>query len=87
MPIKCIPADVQTAIAQQYASTKITMRELGEVYGIKPTTLRRVLAEQGVIAPIDFHKTAKEIALLDCLAAYKVNDVEQLRRVLARNSH
>ena len=79
MPVKCVSQAVQVAIAKEFLKGESTLNDLCFAYDIKPTTLRRILVEQGVSEPVGFHKTQTEIDMLSCIRSYGIKDVLSLR--------
>ena len=83
MPVPSISKAAQDVIAEAFKNG-LTQAELVENYGLKPTTLKRILAEYALIPPLNFHKTSSEIEMLTVLTAYKVTSAEALRNLLEK---
>ena len=79
MPVKCVSQPVQVAIAKDFLKGESTLADLCFAYDTKPTTLRRILVEQGVSEPVGFHKTQAEIDMLSFIRTQGIKDVQSLR--------
>lgn len=60
---------------------KFSQEELARHYGVAPVTIRRALAEQGVVELVGY-KTRRETVLLELLAAADIHTPQQLEDLI-----
>jgi hypothetical protein len=70
-------------IATQYKAGGVSQEDLGIIYGVSATTIRRTLYEFG-LCTFNSEVTQKERSLLDVIKQYGISTAEQLRSVLAK---
>lgn len=68
-------------VAKLYQTGKYTQEELANKYHVAPITIRRALAEQGVVKLVGY-KTRKENRMLQLLENYGVTKSSQLEEIL-----
>lgn len=75
----------EKAIAKTYKAGKVTQQELAYEYGVAPITIRRALAEQGLIKLVGY-RTRKQSALLNKLESMGITSVEQLDAIISKTA-
>lgn len=78
MPIPSVSPETQAVIVAEYHKGTTSAVELSHLFDLKPTTVRRILAEHKLIS-INYHKTKDEIELLEYLKTLGVSRADQIR--------
>lgn len=78
MPVKCVSPSDQRALVQAFVDGN-SVSEIVEHFGLKNTTVRRVLVEHGKLPSVNYHKTAEEIEMLRVLRLANINTAHDLR--------
>lgn len=78
MPIPSVTPETQAEIIAEYHKGTTSAVELSTLFDLKPTTVRRILAEHSLIN-INYHKTQAEIEILEYLKTLGVTQVDQIR--------
>lgn len=79
------PAE-QTVVVSEWMRPKgerPTQSELGLRFNVAPVTIRRALAEEGLIE-LAGYKTHKDTAIIDFLKSQGLNDVDALRKFVVK---
>ena len=79
------PAEV-TVVASEWKRPKgerPTQSELALHFNVAPVTVRRALAEEGLLE-LAGYKTAKDTAIIEFLKSQGLNDVDTLRKFVVR---
>lgn len=79
------PAEVQIIVAEWKLPKKerMTQRELAARFNVADVTIRRALADNGLVE-LKHHKTPAESALLDFLQAQGLNDLKKLQNFVVK---
>ncbi len=85
MPVKCVSPSGQQALVQAFVDGN-SVSEIVEHFGLKNTTVRRVLVEHGKLPSVNYHKTAEEIEMLRVLRLANINTAHDLRAKLANST-
>lgn len=85
MPVKCVSPSDQTAIVKAFTDGN-TVSEIVEHFGLKNTTVRRVLVEHNKLPSVNYHKTADEIEMLRVLRLAGISTAPDLRAKLANST-
>lgn len=70
-------------VADQYRAGDTSQQDLGIIFGVSTTTIRRVLYEHG-LCQFNTEVTHKERSFLESIKAMHIETVEQLRDVLRK---
>ena len=83
------PSEAVVVVAewQRPKGERPTQEDLASCFNVSPVTIRRALAEAGLMKLVGY-KTVKESALLEFLESQGLNDIDTLRKfiVKARNN-
>ena len=79
------PAEVAVVVAewQLPKGERPTQQELGLRFNVSPVTVRRALAENGLVK-LASYKTRKETAIIEFLIAQGLNDLHKLNGFVAK---
>lgn len=61
--IRCAPDHIQEEIVRRRVEEKLSSNKLGEIYGLSPTSVRKILTQHGV----DTTRTKKQVDIMKLL--------------------